>query len=111
MDVAKELGINLYDSFEAILKNEKVDAVVISVPNNNHKELVIKTLNAGKNVICEKPVEMSVAAFDEVTLKQYRVPRPESNVHDFYRNFCLALDGKADIMVNHVYEKYAPQKF
>ena len=66
MLAAKELGINLYDSFEAVLADEKVDAVVIAVPNDDHKELVIKALNAGKNVICEKPVEMSVKALDEM---------------------------------------------
>ena len=66
MSAAKELGINLYDSFEAVLADEKVDAVVIAVPNDDHKELVIKSLKAGKNVICEKPVEMSVAALDEM---------------------------------------------
>ena len=43
-----------------------VDAVVIAVPNDCHKELVIKALEKGKNVICEKPVEMSVAALDEM---------------------------------------------
>ncbi len=36
------------------------------MPNDCHKELVIKALEKGKNVICEKPVEMSVAALDEM---------------------------------------------
>ena len=44
-----------------------METVVIAVPNDDHKELVIRSLEAGKNVICEKPVEMSVAAFDEMT--------------------------------------------
>lgn len=66
MVAAKERGINLYDSFEAVLTDEKVDALVIAVPNDDHKELVIKSFEAGKNVICEKPVEMSVAALDEM---------------------------------------------
>lgn len=66
MKAAKDRGINLYDSFEAVLADETVDAIVIAVPNDDHKELVIKSLMAGKNVICEKPVEMSVAALDEM---------------------------------------------
>ena len=63
---AKERGINVYGSFEAVLDDSSVDTVVIAVPNDSHQELVIKSLQAGKNVICEKPVEMSVAAFDEM---------------------------------------------
>ena len=63
---AEKNGILTYASTEAILSDETVDAVVIAVPNDSHKELVTKALEAGKHVICEKPVEMSVAAFDEM---------------------------------------------
>lgn len=63
---AKEQGIKVYESADAIFNDKNVDIVVIAVPNNDHKELVISALGCGKNVICEKPVEMSVAAFDEM---------------------------------------------
>lgn len=63
---AKENGIFVYDSNEAILKDENVEIVVIAIPNDDHLEWVIKALKAGKNVICEKPVEMSVAALDKM---------------------------------------------
>lgn len=66
MDAADKRGIYTYESFEAVLNDNSVDAVVIATPNDDHKELVIKSLKAGKNVICEKPVEMSVAALDEM---------------------------------------------
>ena len=39
---------------------------MVATPNDVHKELVIRALEAGKSVVCEKPVEMSVAAFDEM---------------------------------------------
>ncbi len=63
---AADKGIFVYDSSEAIFADPAVDAVVIAVPNDDHKSLVIQALEAGKNVICEKPVEMSVAALDEM---------------------------------------------
>lgn len=63
---AAERGIFVYDSTEAVLADSSVEVVVIAVPNDSHKELVIRALMAGKNVICEKPVEMSVAALDEM---------------------------------------------
>jgi predicted dehydrogenase len=65
-DVAKQKGINVYPSFDEMIKDKNVDIVVVAVPNNSHKELVIKALKAGKNVVCEKPVEMSVKALDEM---------------------------------------------
>lgn len=63
---ARENGIFVYDSSKAIFDDKNVDIVVIAVPNDSHKDLVIEALKSGKNVICEKPVEMSVAAFDEM---------------------------------------------
>ncbi len=65
-NAAKDNGIFVYESNEAVLADSNVDIVVIAIPNDDHKEWVIKALQAGKNVICEKPVEMSVAALDEM---------------------------------------------
>ena len=64
--IAISEGIRCYDSVDALLQDNKVEVVVIATPNGSHKELVIKALEAGKHVICEKPVEMSVAVFDEM---------------------------------------------
>lgn len=64
--LAKEDNIHVYESADALLKDTDIDAVVVATPNDSHKELVIRALNAGKNVICEKPVEVSVEAFDEM---------------------------------------------
>ena len=38
----------------------------------------------------------TMAPRDELTLDEYDVERPASDVHDFYRNFCAALDGKEE---------------
>lgn len=65
-DAAKNDGVKVYESNEAIFADPAVDIVVVAVPNDRHKDLVISALEAGKNVICEKPVEMSVKAFDEM---------------------------------------------
>ncbi len=65
-NVARENNIFAYDSLEALLGDESIDLVTIAVPNDIHKELVIKCLEAGKNVICEKPVTLSSAALEEM---------------------------------------------
>ena len=59
MVLAKSEGFNTYDSTDALLADKSIDLVTIATPNNFHKELVIRALRAGKNVICEKPVALN----------------------------------------------------
>ncbi len=49
-------GISTYESFDAILADDKVDIVTIAVPNDLHMALSVAAMKAGKHVICEKPV-------------------------------------------------------
>lgn len=58
---ARENGVQPYESFEALLADPKVDIVLCSTPNDVHREVVIRALEAGKNVVCEKPVTLSSA--------------------------------------------------
>ena len=64
--LARERGIFAYDSLDAVLSDKKVDMVTVAVPNDSHKEIVIKALNAGKNVLCEKPVSMNSKELEEM---------------------------------------------
>ncbi len=60
MELAKSEGFEkLYDSYEAMLADAILDIIVVATPNNFHKTLVCQALEAGKAVVCEKPVAMS----------------------------------------------------
>lgn len=59
-------GIIRYSSADELLANPDIDVVIISANNNQHKDLVIKAAKAGKDIICEKPVALSVAELDEM---------------------------------------------
>ncbi len=48
--------------FDELLNSEQIDLVYIPLPNHLHEEWVIKVLNHGKHVLCEKPLGLSPAS-------------------------------------------------
>ena len=66
MKAAEDAGIHTYASLEDILADKSVDIVLCATPNDVHKDIVIRALESGKNVICEKPVTMTVSDFDDM---------------------------------------------
>ena len=66
LEEARENGICTYSSFEDVLADETVSLLVIATWNDVHKPLCIQAMRAGKNVISEKPVTLSVADLDEM---------------------------------------------
>ncbi len=45
-----------YGDYDELLRDEKIDAVFIGLPNSLHCEWVIRSLEAGKHVLCDKPL-------------------------------------------------------
>ena len=69
-NAARDNGIFVYESNEAIFADKDVDIVVVATPNDVHEDLVVNALKSGHNVICEKPVALSVEEFDRMVAAQ-----------------------------------------
>lgn len=62
----KEHGLVSYDSAEEMLISETIQLVIISTPNDCHYKYAMMAIEAGKNVLCEKPAMLSVVDLKEV---------------------------------------------
>ena len=65
-----------YESFEALLADERVDVVHLTTPNHLHHPQVKQVLAAGKHVVCEKPLAMTAAESGELVAAR---PRPAAS--------------------------------
>ena len=65
-ELAASKGIRVYRSFKELISDETVDIVVVATPNDVHEKYAVAAMKAGKHVICEKPVTLSLRSFDRM---------------------------------------------
>lgn len=55
-----------YASHDELLADPEIDAVYVPLPNAMHRTWVVRAAKAGKHVLCEKPIALSVGELDEI---------------------------------------------
>jgi predicted dehydrogenase len=75
-EAAAKYGLAVaYDSYEALLADPEIDAVYIPLPNHLHVEWAIKSVEAGKHVLCEKPIGLDAHQVDQLIAARDRSGR------------------------------------
>ncbi|MER1999947.1 MAG: Gfo/Idh/MocA family oxidoreductase [Lysinibacillus sp.] len=85
--VAEQLGVvRAYETYEELLTDAEVDAVYIPLPNNLHAEWVVKAAQAGKHIICEKPIALTQEQFVQMqqACEKHRVFLMEAFMYQFH---------------------------
>lgn len=59
-ELAKKYQAKVYDSYEELLADDTIDAVSVCAANSVHAAITIAALEAGKHVLCEKPMAMAL---------------------------------------------------
>ena len=55
-----------YPDYRLVLEDDEIDAIVVVTPTDYHRDIVVAAAEAGKHILCEKPMAMNVAECDEM---------------------------------------------
>lgn len=84
---SQEWGIPVfYDSYDQLLEDKNIEAVYIPLPNHMHAEWIKKCADAGKHIICEKPLALDAEEASQVAeyVKQRNVKLMEAFMYKFH---------------------------
>ena len=92
LEEAKEILNVQSNNFNEILNDKAIDIVCICTPNKFHKDIIIKSLNSGKHVFCEKPLARNFKEAEEI----FEVSKKSKNIlqigsnHRFFESVLFA---------------------
>ena len=110
---AATLGIpRAYGSYEVLLADPEVEAVYIPLPNHLHAPYIRKAADAGKHVLCEKPLAMTSKETAELVALARKRPKQAAGVNYNIRFYPLAIEARERVRggqlgrVHHVLGSY-----
>lgn len=59
-------NLRIHTDYDALLADPDIDAIYIPLPNHLHVDWSVKALEAGKHVLCEKPITLHASEFDRI---------------------------------------------
>ncbi|MDF1860915.1 MAG: Gfo/Idh/MocA family oxidoreductase [Verrucomicrobiales bacterium] len=69
LDASKELvgpGLQVFQNWQDVAALDELDAVIVALTNDQHHAAAMAALKAGKHVLCEKPLGLTIAECDEI---------------------------------------------
>ncbi len=63
---ARHPGLRVHEGYDTLLADPEIDAIYIPLPNHLHVEWTERALNAGKHVLCEKPIALRADQIDRL---------------------------------------------
>jgi predicted dehydrogenase len=90
--ISKEYEVEGFAEYESLLEHDKVDAVFICLPENDHALPAIAAANAGKHIFIEKPIASTLSDADQIisTARAYKVKLMVGHCLRFDPRFALA---------------------
>jgi predicted dehydrogenase len=98
-------GIETYDSVTKMLRKSDVNLITIITPHNTHAKLATQCLNAGKSVVCEKPLAITTAECDRMIAAAKKNEVILSTYHNRHWDGCI-LEALAQIGKGAIGEVY-----
>lgn len=86
------LNVAPAEGYDQIFNDKNINAIVICTPNKFHKELIIKGLESGKNIFCEKPLAISISEVQEIqnVASRYKLKVQVGSNHRYFETIKLA---------------------
>ncbi|MCD7787972.1 MAG: Gfo/Idh/MocA family oxidoreductase [Firmicutes bacterium] len=82
--------IKTFESFDEMIKDDEIDIVSICLPSSMHTEFAVRAIEAGKNVLVEKPIDITADAALKIEAARRKYGVKVGVVHQNRKNACMA---------------------
>ena len=102
-----------YDSLDALLQDDKVQAVYLPLANYEHAAWTLRAIEHGKHVLCEKPMALQVAEIDAIAAaaRQHKVTVMEGFMYRFHPQHQRVMELLASGLIGEVRSVRASYSF